>query len=144
MQVQDVLRTKGGQVITVNPDFTVSDFLAILADKRIGAAVVSRSGTSVDGIASERDVVRALAARGAAVLAEPVSAICTVDVQTVGPAARIEELMLLMTDLRIRHVPVVQGDELIGIVSIGDVVKSRIAELEIEHAALSDYIATAR
>jgi CBS domain-containing protein len=78
------------------------------------------------------------------VLAEPVSAICTVDVQTVGPAARIEELMLLMTDLRIRHVPVVQGDELIGIVSIGDVVKSRIAELEIEHAALSDYIATAR
>jgi CBS domain-containing protein len=144
MQVQDVLRAKGGEVITVPPDVTVREFLSLLSQHRIGAAIISRLGGTVEGIASERDVVRAIAARGAAALSEPVSAICTVDVQTVGPEARIEELMRLMTDLRIRHVPVVRDGALLGIVSIGDVVKSRITELETEHAALTDYIATAR
>jgi CBS domain-containing protein len=144
MQVHDVLRLKSGSVITVKPDATVDAFVALLSEHRIGAAVVSGSGQSIDGIASERDVVRAIAARGASALDEPVSAICTVDVQTVGPEARIEELMRLMTDLRVRHVPVVSDGTLMGIVSIGDVVKSRITELEIEHAAMTDYIATAR
>jgi CBS domain-containing protein len=144
MQVQDVLRSKGNGVITVSPDITVAALLAVLAEHRIGAAVVSRSGSTVDGIASERDIVRAFAARGAAALADPVSAICTVDVRTVEPDVRTEELMRLMTELRIRHVPVVQHGELLGIVSIGDVVKSRITELETERTALADYIATAR
>jgi CBS domain-containing protein len=111
MQVQDVLRSKGNGVITVSPDITVAALLAVLAEHRIGAAVVSRSGSAVDGIASERDIVRALAARGAAALADPVSAICTVDVRTVEPDVRTEELMRLMTELRIRHVPVVQNGE---------------------------------
>jgi len=127
-----------------DPDITVAALLAVLAEHRIGAAVVSRSGSGVDGIASERDIVRAFAARGAAALADPVSAICTVDVRTVEPDVRTEELMRLMTELRIRHVPVVQNGELLGIVSIGDVVKSRITELETERTALADYIATAR
>jgi CBS domain-containing protein len=144
MQVQDVLRSKGNGVITVSPDITVAALLAVLAEHRIGAAVVSRSGLAVDGIASERDIVRAFAARGAAALADPVSAICTIDVRTVEPDVRTEELMRLMTELRIRHVPVVQNGELLGIVSIGDVVKSRITELETERTALADYIATAR
>ena len=144
MQVRDVLRTKGDNVITVLPDIAVGQLISILADHGIGAAVVSRSGGSVDGIVSERDVIRAFASRGAEALTEPVSAVCTVDVRTVEPDTRIEELMRLMTDLRIRHVPVVQHGVLLGIVSIGDVVKSRIDELESDRAALNEYIATAR
>jgi CBS domain-containing protein len=144
MQVRDILHSKGNAVITVRPDLGVEGLLAVLAEHRIGAAVVSGSGSAVEGIVSERDVVRAFAARGTMALSDPVSAICTVDVHTVEPDVRVEDLMRLMTELRIRHVPVVHNGELLGIVSIGDVVKSRITELEAERTALSDYIATAR
>jgi CBS domain-containing protein len=144
MDINDVLRGKDRRVVTVTPDTDVRRLLAVLAEHRIGAVVVSRDGRSVDGIVSERDVVRAMADRGTDVLHEQVSTIATADVHTCVPDARIEDLMRLMTDQRIRHVPVVADGALAGIISIGDVVKNRIQELESESAALSDYISTAR
>jgi CBS domain-containing protein len=144
MRISDVLRAKGGTVVTVTPAIDVRQLLAVLEEHQIGAVVVSADGRSVDGIASERDIVRALATRGAAVLAEPVTAIYTTEVHIATPETHTEEVMRLMTDKRVRHVPVVVDGALRGIVSIGDVVKSRIVELEGERAALTDYISTAR
>ena len=144
MRISDVLRVKGGQVVTVTPETDVRQLLAVLAEHHIGAVVVSGDGNSVDGIVSERDIVRALAARGSEIIQEPVSAICTTDVYTVDVDARIEDLMRIMTERRVRHLPVVTDGTLQGIVSIGDVVKRRIDELEGERTALSDYISGAR
>ncbi len=140
MRINDVLRGKGTQVVTVPPDTTVRRLLAVLAEHRIGAVVVSADGRAVHGIASERDIVRALAQRGAAVMSEPVTAIFTAEVRTVTPETSLEEVMRLMTELRVRHAPVVVDGALAGIVSIGDVVKNRIDELETERTALADYI----
>ena len=140
MRISDVLRVKGTQVVTVTPDTTVRRLLAVLAEHRIGAVVVSGDGRSVGGIASERDIVRALARRGAAVMSEPVTAILTAEVRTVTPETPVEDVMRLMTELRVRHAPVVVDGALAGIVSIGDVVKNRIDELETERTALTDYI----
>jgi CBS domain-containing protein len=123
---------------------TVRRLLAVLAEHRIGAVVVSANGTSVDGIASERDIVRALAQRGAAALSEPVTAIYTAEVRTVTPQTSLEEVARMMTAYRIRHAPVMADGGLQGIVSIGDVVKSRIDELETERAALTGYITGVR
>ena len=144
MHISDLLRAKGTEIVTVTPDTRVRRLLAVLAEHRIGAVVVSHNGTSVDGIASERDIVRALAERGAAVLSEPVTAIYTADVRTVTPQTSLEEVMRMMTLHRVRHAPVVADGGLAGIVSIGDVVKSRIDELETERAALTDYITGTR
>jgi CBS domain-containing protein len=144
MRISDVLRVKGGQVVTVTPDADVQHLLTVLAEHRIGAVVVSRNGSSVDGIASERDIVRALAARGPAVMSEPITAIHTVDVHVVTPETPLEEVMRVMTEQRIRHVPVVVDGGLQGIVSIGDVVKNRIDELESDRAALTNYITDGR
>ena len=144
MRITDVLRVKGTRVVTVTPDTTVRQLLAVLAEHRIGAVVVSHDGTSVDGIASERDIVRAFARRGAAAMSEPVTAIYTAEVHTITPETQIEEVMRMMTERRIRHAPVVLDGNLRGIVSIGDVVKNRIDELETERAALTDYITSAR
>ena len=144
MRISDVLRVKGTQVVTVTPDTKVRRLVGVLAEHRVGAVVVSRDGSSVDGIASERDVVRALDRRGAAVMSEPVTAICTAEVRTVTPQTPIEEVMRLMTEHRIRHAPVVIDGRLQGIVSIGDVVKIRIGELETERTALADYITGTR
>jgi CBS domain-containing protein len=143
MRISDLLRSKGSEVVTVTPETDVRQLLAVLSEHRIGAVVVSRDGAGVDGIVSERDIVSALAQRGEATLGEPVSAILTPDVHTVTPETQVDELMRLMTDKRVRHVPVLVDGSLHGIISIGDVVKSRIGELETERAALSDYIATA-
>ncbi|MFI5494155.1 CBS domain-containing protein [Actinoplanes sp. NPDC051859] len=140
MRISDILRDKGDGVVTVTPDLTVQDLLATLAEHRIGAAVVSADGVNVEGIVSERDIVRKLAERGAAVLGEPVSAIHTAQVRTVAPDADVAEVEQLMTERRFRHVPVVADGRLAGIVSIGDVVKKRITELEVQTSALSDYI----
>ena len=140
MRISDVLRVKGAQVVTIPPDTTVRQLLAVLAEHRIGAVVVSRDGVSVDGIVSERDVVRALAERDDAVLTEPVTTIYTADVHTVTPATELEEVARMMTERRIRHAPVMVDGSLRGIVSIGDVVKTRIGELESERDALTDYI----
>jgi CBS domain-containing protein len=144
MRITDVLRGKGTQVVTVPPDTKVRALLDVLAEHGIGAVVVSADGTSVGGIVSERDIVRAFAKRGAAVMSEPVTAIYTAEVHTVTPDTQIEEVMRMMTERRVRHAPVVLDGNLRGIVSIGDVVKNRIDELETERAALTDYITSAR
>jgi CBS domain-containing protein len=144
MRITDVLRVKGTRVVTVTPDTTVRQLLAVLAEHRIGAVVVSHDGTSVDGIASERDIVRAFARQGAAAMSEPVTAIYTAEVHTITPETQIEEVMRMMTERRVRHAPVTVDGSLRGIVSIGDVVKSRIGELETERAALTDYITGTR
>jgi len=144
MRINNILRVKGTQVVTVTPDTRVRRLLAVLAEHRIGAVVVSRDGTSVDGIASERDIVRALAERGAAVMSEAITAIYTAEVHTVTPETSLEVVMRIMTEYRVRHAPVVVDGALRGIVSIGDVVKSRIDELETERAALTDYITGTR
>ena len=140
MLISDVLRVKGHEVVTVTPDASVRHLLTVLAEHRIGAVVVSGDGASVDGIVSERDIVRALAARGADVLDERVAGIYTAVVHSCAPDARVEDLMRLMSEHRFRHVPVVVEGRLHGMVSIGDVVKNRIDELEGERTALADYI----
>ncbi len=141
MKISDVLRSKGGGVITVRPDGTVSELLALLAEHRIGACVVSTDGTRVDGIVSERDVVRHLHATGTSVLDGPVSAIMTSDVTTGTPSDEIADMAAVMTEQRIRHVPVLDADGgLSAIVSIGDIVKSRLSELQSERDQLRDYI----
>ncbi|HET6687210.1 MAG TPA: CBS domain-containing protein [Jiangellaceae bacterium] len=142
MRISDVIRAKGNAVVTVKPHMDVRTLLGVLAEHGIGAVVVSSDGTTVEGIVSERDIVRALADRGATVISEPVSAIMTADVKTCPPDAPVVDLMLTMTEGRFRHVPVVSGGKLAGIVSIGDIVKNRVGELEIERDSLSRYITT--
>jgi CBS domain-containing protein len=141
VKISDVLRSKGAGVITVQPDETVSGLLALLAEHRIGACVVSSDGSRVDGIVSERDVVRHLHSTGTAVLSGPVSAIMTGDVTTGTSADDIAEMAGIMTEQRIRHVPVLDADgALVAIVSIGDIVKHRLSELQSERDQLRDYI----
>jgi CBS domain-containing protein len=144
MLISDVLRVKGTEVITVVPDTTVRQLVAVLAEHRIGAVVVSHDGLAVDGIVSERDVVQALARQGAAVMSAQVTAIYTAQVHTVTPQSPIEDVMLMMTERRVRHAPVVADGRLQGIVSIGDVVKIRLGELQAERTALTDYITGTR
>jgi CBS domain-containing protein len=140
MRVHDVLRRKGADVVTVRPDATVRELLDMLAEHRIGALVVSADGRSVDGIVSERDIVRRLHDRGPAVLDVSVTEIMTGEVSTVGPDEHLEHLMALMTNNRFRHVPVVHNGALVGIISIGDVVKHRMDELQSERDQLVGYI----
>jgi CBS domain-containing protein len=140
MRISDVVRRKGDLVVTVRPDETVERLLALLEEHGIGALVVSEDGVTVSGIVSERDVVRRLHRDGAAVLSAPVSTIMTAKVQTCRLDQDIEELARTMTDLRIRHVPVVVDDRLTAIVSIGDIVKHRIDELQAERDQLVGYI----
>jgi CBS domain-containing protein len=140
MKISDVVRHKGDKVVTARPDDTVEQLLALLAEHRIGAVVVSEDGSTVSGIVSERDVVRGLHSSGAAILTAKVSDIMTSDVQTCEPDLHIEQLARTMTDHRIRHVPVVVDGRLRAIVSIGDVVKSRIDELQLERDQLVGYI----
>ncbi|TFV53932.1 CBS domain-containing protein [Geodermatophilus sp. DF01-2] len=142
MHIRQLLRRKGTDVATVGADASVRTALALLTEHGVGALVVSADGRTVDGIVSERDVVRALHERGAGLLADPVSSVMTPQVHTCVPAAGVEELARTMTEHRVRHVPVVDGGALVGIVSIGDVVKARLDELEEERAQLVDYIQT--
>lgn len=142
MQISQLLRRKGNRVDTVEATASVRDALAQLAEHRIGALVVSPDGNRIDGIISERDIARGLHEHGAGLLTEQVSAVMTADVLTCVPSASVTELAQTMTDHRIRHIPVVDDGKLIGIVSIGDVVKARLDELETERAQLVDYIQT--
>lgn len=144
MLIGTILRNKGSEVATVAPEATVRELLAKLAEYNIGAVVVSEDGVTISGIVSERDVVRRLHDRGAAILDEPVSTIMTVEVRTVGPGGNVDELRRTMTTHRFRHAPVVDQGRLVGIVSIGDVVKSAIEELEIEKESLVDYVNRSR
>ena len=140
MRISDIIRRKGDLVVTIRPDDTVEHLLAMLEEHRIGALVVSEDGRTVAGIVSERDVVRHLHSSGAAVLQQAVSAIMTSDVHTAAPEDYLDELARQMTELRVRHVPVVVDGELRAIVSIGDVVKQRIDELQTERDQLVGYI----
>lgn len=140
MRVNDVLQRKGGDVVTITPDETVRTLVELLRDHRIGAVVVSSDGTSVNGIVSERDVVRRLADTGANVLDQPIGQIMTVEVHTCGPDDDIADLAEQMTERRIRHVPVLVEDRLTAIVSIGDVVKHRINQLTDERDQLEAYV----
>jgi len=140
MHVSTLLSAKGSAVVTVPSGASVTDVVAVLTDRRIGAAVVSDDGRHIAGIVSERDIVRALSMTGPDALLQPVAAIMTTDVVTAAPDTTIEQLMTTMTERRVRHVPVTVGGELAGIVSIGDVVKDRIQALELESKALQDYI----
>lgn len=140
MRIRDIVRNKGDAVATVRPDATVRELLATLAEHNIGAAVVSADDATIGGIASERDVVRQLHARGGELLSRPVSEIMTTNVRTCGLDDHLDEVRGVMTQHRIRHLPVVQDGRLAGIVSIGDVVKSAIDELETERAHLVGYI----
>jgi CBS domain-containing protein len=142
VQISQLLRHKGQDVATIDGAESVRAALGKLAELGIGALVVSADGARIDGIVSERDVARGLTERGAGLLADPVSSVMTADVRTCGPDASVHELAQLMTDHRVRHVPVVRDGVLVGIVSIGDVVKARLDELETERAQLVDYIQT--
>lgn len=140
MRINDVIRSKPSQeVVTISPDATVRDLLALLAEHNVGALIVSTDGSSVDGIVSERDIVRHLH-QDSASLDGTVSAIMTADVHTCEPDSSLDELMGLMTERRIRHVPVLEDGRLTGIISIGDVVKNRIGELEFERDQLGSYV----
>jgi CBS domain-containing protein len=140
MRINDVIHRKGADVVTVRPDDTVTRLLELLAEHRIGALVVSVDGASIEGIVSERDVVRLLHARGADVLSVTVSQIMTTAVETCDLDADTELLARKMTDRRIRHIPVVHEGRLQGIVSIGDVVKQRLDELQTERDSLVGYL----
>ena len=144
MRISGLLREKGDFVATVLPGTTVREVLAGLAEHGVGALVVTGDGQHIDGIVSERDIVRALHHRGTPVLDEEVTAVMTAEVATCAPDAEVDSLMAVMTERRIRHVPVVADDALIGIVSIGDVVKHRVHELEHENSALVEYIQSGR
>jgi CBS domain-containing protein len=142
VHITQLLRRKGNEVATIGAGDSVRAALAVLAEHRIGALVVSSDGRRIEGILSERDLARGFHEHGAALLTRPVSAVMTADVHTCPPGASVHELAQLMTDRRVRHVPVVDDGRLIGIVSIGDVVKARLDELEAERNQLVDYIQT--
>ena len=139
MRIADVLRTKGAAVATITPETSVSGLLNELAVHNIGAMVVV-SPDGIVGIVSERDVVRKMHEHGADLLRKPVSEIMTTFVATCTPSDTVDHLSALMTTKRVRHIPVLENDRLVGIVSIGDIVKLRMAELETEQQALQDYI----
>ncbi len=143
MSVRQVLSGKGADVITIAPDMTLAQAATLLAEKRIGAVVVSGDAKAVSGILSERDIIRALAQSGADALGRKVADAMTRDVVTCSMQADIDHLMRLMTDGKFRHVPVVENGALVGIVSIGDVVNRRLSDIEAEQRALKDYIASA-
>jgi len=140
MRINDVLASKASaEVITIPPDATVRELLGLLAEHNIGAVVVSADGQAVDGIVSERDVVRRLH-EDQSFLDGAVSAIMTSEVQTCQPNTPLDDLRVMMTERRIRHVPVVAGGRLTGIISIGDVVKSSLDQLQFERDQLDSYV----
>jgi CBS domain-containing protein len=141
MRISDLLRRKGNLVVSVKPEQSVTELLDLLAEHSVGALIVSSDGTTLEGIVSERDVVRRLQQFGPELLNSPVRDIMTATVRTCPPETDLDELMRVMTQGRFRHVPVVDGEQqLIGIVSIGDVVKHRIDELQSERDQLTAYI----
>lgn len=142
MNVASILKDKGRDVITILPAIKLKDAIGVLAEKKIGAAVVCDTDLHVAGIITERDIVCILAANSPAVLDEPVSNFMTKEVMTCVERDTVNWLMQKMTSHRFRHMPVVEGGRLIGIVSIGDVVKQRIALAELEAESMREYIAT--
>ncbi|MGB7981271.1 MAG: CBS domain-containing protein [Candidatus Nanopelagicales bacterium] len=154
MTIKNVLKAKGSVVATIAPEASLTELVDALAKHRIGAMVVSTDGTHIDGIVSERDIVRALRSEGGVPSFREsrlihldkvrVAEIMTSEVTTCTPSTSIDEVMTVMTAGRIRHLPVLENDELVGIVSIGDIVAARISHLEWERSALVDYVTTGR
>jgi CBS domain-containing protein len=143
MNVSQLLGDKGHEVISVEPQRTLADAVKVLAERRIGAVAVTGADGALVGILSERDIIRALGQNGATALESPVSRVMTAKVVTCRPQTSVDELMEIMTSGRFRHVPVIDNGRIAGIVSIGDVVKYRVAEIEAEGRAMRDYIAMA-
>jgi CBS domain-containing protein len=143
MTVETILAQKGRSVATIDPDRTLGEAARELSARRIGAVVITDGQMTVLGILSERDIVRAVAQRSTGALDEPVRQHMTGRVVTCKGDASIDEVMKLMTEGKFRHLPVVEGGQLAGIVSIGDIVKQRLADIEAESQALREYIATA-
>ena len=143
MTVKTILSGKGTNVVTIEPNADLAAAVMLLAEKRIGALVVTGAEGRLIGILSERDIVRALAKHGAAALELPLTEAMTRKVVTCVGSETLNVVMERMTEGKFRHVPVVEGDRLVGIVSIGDVVKRRLEEMEREQSALREYIATA-
>ena len=142
MTVRAILQTKGHQILSVSPDVKLSVAVKTLAERRIGAVLVIQD-QHMEGILSERDIVRVLGERGASVLEEPVGAVMTRKVVTCKETDTVSAIMEMMTSGKFRHLPVIEGDRVIGLISIGDVVKWRVQEFEHEQRALHEYIATA-
>lgn len=142
MKVAAILKDKGDKVVTANPEDTVATVAELLKREGIGAVVVKGAGTSVAGILSERDIVRAIPAKGADLLESRAADLMTRDVITCTPDMDVDDVRKLMTEGRFRHVPVLADGKLAGIVSVGDVVKQRLDELEAEAGALRSYIST--
>jgi CBS domain-containing protein len=142
MTVSAILDTKGRQIQSVEPETTLSAAIRILAERKIGAVLVMSKGR-IEGILSERDIVRALTDRGAAVLDEPVSAVMTRKVVSCRQSDTVAAIMEIMTLGKFRHLPVIEDGRVVGLISIGDIVKWRLGEYEAEQAALRDYIKTA-
>jgi CBS domain-containing protein len=140
MKIADILDTKGRTVHSVLPWLTVAEVVERLGRLSIGAVLVCDENGAMQGIVSERDIVRRLAESGGAAVRVSVAEVMTTDVVTCGPDATVDELMATMTNRRIRHIPVLENGRLAGIVSIGDVVKSRIDDLETTTATLSEYV----
>jgi CBS domain-containing protein len=143
MTVKTILSNKGSNVTTTEPGATLEAGMRILAEHRIGALVVLGADQRVIGVLSERDVVRALAERGASALTEPLARVMTRNVSTCSPSDTVKSIMKQMTACKFRHLPVVEQEQLVGIVSIGDVVKHTLTEMRDESEALHDYIQTA-
>ncbi|CAL76768.1 conserved hypothetical protein with 2 CBS domains [Bradyrhizobium sp. ORS 278] len=142
MTVRAILDTKGHKVESVEAQTTLAEAAKLLADRKIGAVLVM-SGTRMEGILSERDIVRSLGERGAGALTEPVSSVMTRRVVSCRPQDTVAEIMEMMTNGKFRHLPVIEGGLVVGLISIGDVVKWRVQEYENEQEALRQYIKTA-
>ncbi len=142
MTVKAILDTKGHQVVSVDPDAQLSSAVRLLSQRRIGAVLVTKADR-IEGILSERDIVRVLGERGASALDEPVSSVMTRKVVTCREKDTVAFIMEMMTSGKFRHMPVVEGDRVTGLISIGDVVKWRVGEYEREKEALHEYIKTA-
>lgn len=140
MVVGQILKSKGGAIFSARPDIKIAEVVQLLRDKNIGAILVSKDDIHIEGIISERDIVRGLAVDGQGLLERTAEELMTKKVVTCTPGDHIDDLMRLMTERRIRHLPVVDENRITGMISIGDVVKARLAELEQEAKALREYI----
>ncbi|WP_299962290.1 CBS domain-containing protein [uncultured Roseobacter sp.] len=141
MLVSQILKTKAlSDVVTVKPGLSVAEAAKILSEKRIGTVVVSKDGTNAEGILSERDIVREIGARGAGCLVNPVSSLMTTKLVTCGSNDAADAVLQQMTDGRFRHMPVLEGGRLVGVISLGDVVKAKLMELSMEKNALEGMI----
>lgn len=141
MKISDILENKpAGQTVTIRPDASVGDAARLLSERRIGALLVSETGEDALGILSERDIVRELGMRGAGCLTDRVSDLMTADIVTTTRGATAQSVLVTMTEKRFRHMPVMEQDRLIGLVSIGDIVSARLAEMSHENQAMQDMI----